>query len=197
MTSFTLYEAETTRSCSGCTACCKILPTKELDKPANTRCRHQRSGKGCSIYNARPFGCRTFSCRWLMAPQETAGLSRPDRSHYVVDPSPDFVTMRDSETGAETRVPVLQIWVDPLFRDAHRDAALRAYIDRMGKAHGMAALIRFGSMDAIFLAPPSIASDGQWHERTSGVTETEHSAADKMAVFQTGRLAGHVEEPAR
>jgi hypothetical protein len=132
-----------------------------------------------------------------MAPEETAGLSRPDRSHYVVDPSPDFVTMRDNETGAETRVPVLQIWVDLLFADAHRDVALRAYIERMGKMHGMAALVRFGSMDAIFLAPPSIASDGQWHERSAdSVIEQEHSAADKMAVFQTGRLAGHIEEAA-
>jgi len=31
------------RTCGGCTLCCKLLPVRELKKPANTRCQHQRA----------------------------------------------------------------------------------------------------------------------------------------------------------
>ena len=39
-----------TRHCGGCTLCCKLIPVEELNKPAGARCKHVRTGKGCSIY---------------------------------------------------------------------------------------------------------------------------------------------------
>lgn len=62
----------------------------DFDKPAGKRCPHQRHHKGCAIYARRPFGCRFWNCRWL-AEDDTAELLRPDRAHYVIDVSPDFV----------------------------------------------------------------------------------------------------------
>ena len=38
----------------GCTACCKILKIRELNKPANTWCKHCNIGVGCGIYDSRP-----------------------------------------------------------------------------------------------------------------------------------------------
>src|SRR5215468_3091274 len=97
----------TARKCSGCTLCCKLLPMssasneratriagemvaqglmrldeaasamKEFDKPAGHRCPHQRGGKGCGVYDRRPFGCRMWTCRWLTN-DDTADLHRPD-----------------------------------------------------------------------------------------------------------------------
>ena len=58
---------------------------------------------------------------------------------------PDFVTL--GEPGRETPIEVVQIWVDPNYPDAHRDPALRAYVERRG-LEGKIALIRYGNADA-------------------------------------------------
>lgn len=81
------------RTCGDCQLCCKLLPVRAVGKGANERCRHQRFGKGCAIYHhpSFPVECRVWSCRWLVDP-EAHGLSRPDRTHYVVDIMPDFLT---------------------------------------------------------------------------------------------------------
>jgi hypothetical protein len=67
---------------------------EDFDKPAGQRCPHQRHGKGCRVYEKRPFGCTFWVCRWLVD-DDTKDLERPDRSHYVIDSSPDFVTDQD------------------------------------------------------------------------------------------------------
>ena len=189
-----------TRSCSGCTLCCKLLPMAahardrykdtidalvarglmeasaaygsiaDFDKPAGQPCPHQRFKKGCAVYAKRPFGCRVWTCRWL-AEDDTADLSRPDRAHYVVDTAPDYVTGRENGQ----IIPVIQIWVDPGYRDAHRDPALRAYLIRRA-AEGFAALIRFdGGADNLFLY-----YDGQqFHEKPTGYGEHQHTALEK------------------
>jgi hypothetical protein len=187
------------RQCGTCTLCCKLMPmdggrdnadvlaaavevglikasdvagmVKDFFKEAGCRCPHQRHGKGCSIYAVRPFGCRTWSCRWLVN-DDTADLSRPDRSHYVVDCMPDYVT-NDGHT-----VPVIQVWLDPNYPDAHEDPALRAYLDRRGK-EGWAALIRSSATKAFLLAPPSM-NNGEWFIKHSEVVEREHTAEDKV-----------------
>ncbi len=97
-TRLTLYKADTDRKCGDCSLCCKLLPMPELAKPANKRCKHQRYGKGCAIYARRPDSCRTWSCRWLLG-EGTDDLPRPDRSHYVIDPMPDFVRMVNKDSG--------------------------------------------------------------------------------------------------
>ena len=80
------------RRCGECTLCCKLLPVVELKKKANTPCQFQRSGKGCTVHGTRkqPTSCAIWSCRWLMN-EDADELARPDRSHYVIDPSPATV----------------------------------------------------------------------------------------------------------
>jgi hypothetical protein len=126
--------------------------------------------KGCAIYDARPHDCRLWSCVWLAG----APVSRPDRSGYVIDPMPDFVTV--AETGE--RIPVLQVWVDPRQRHAWQDPDLLAYVDSLGTA----AIIRFGARDAFPVFPPSMTGAG-WETARSSVAETTHSAAEILSAI--------------
>lgn len=57
-----------TRSCKGCTLCCKLLRIEALDKPRSQWCTHCDVGVGCKIYEERPTECRTFDCGYLMLP---------------------------------------------------------------------------------------------------------------------------------
>ena len=155
----------TGRVCGGCTLCCKLLPVPDLQKPAGVRCKHQRTGKGCTIYATRPFACRTFACRWL-ADRETAGLPRPDRAHYVIDITADHIRAIPHDGGEPQVIPVIQIWVDPAFPDAWRTPELRAYMLRLAEERRMATIIRFDSERAISVFPPPITDDHQWHEVT-------------------------------
>ena len=160
-----------------------MLPVKEIDKPAHTRCQYQRAGKGCTVYTSRkmPPSCRLWSCRWLNG--SAPDLRRPDRSHYVIDCLPDYITLQDATTGETHKIPVLQIWCDPDYPDAHRDPQLRAYLDEQGK-QGYMALVRYDSKRAFALASPSIASDGEWHELHSNMeSEGQHRASDIAEVL--------------
>ena len=151
--------------------------TSDFDKPAGERCPHQRHGKGCAIYARRPFGCRMWSCRWLVN-DDTSDLSRPDRSHYVIDIAPDFVT---ADTGEY--IPVIQIWVDPNYPDAWHDDRLLAYLERRG-AEGYAALIRYNAHEAQALFPPTMTNGAGWIVKPRQLAqETQHSAEDKVRVF--------------
>lgn len=170
------------RTCGECTLCCKLLPVRELNKPAGMRCQHQRHGKGCAIYSRKPPSCAVWSCAWLVD-DDAGDLRRPDRAHYVIDIMPDFITAT-FEDAPDQRLPVLQIWIDPQHPDAHRDPALRAYIaKRCEQEGGMAALIRYDSSRAFVLFPPAISSDGQWHEIHTGVADREHTAAEINAAL--------------
>lgn len=74
-------------SCDGCTACCKIMKIRELNKPGNTWCQHCKIGVGCGIYDTRPESCRVFECVWLQTQRGDKPLSlelRPDRSRVVI-----------------------------------------------------------------------------------------------------------------
>lgn len=162
---------------------------REWTKPAGERCQHQRHSKGCAIYAERPFGCRTWNCRWVVN-DDTADLRRPDRSRYVIDVMPDYVTWIDGNTGKRSEVPVVVIWLDPDFPDAHRDPALRAYLDRRA-AEGMAALVRLGATKGFTLIAPRMAEDHQWHEVHSprdAALEPEHSVADIVAALGPMRI---------
>jgi hypothetical protein len=153
----------TGRECGTCTLCCKLLPVKSLGKKAGERCAHVRHGKGCTIYEQRPFDCRTWACRWLADPL-TAGLPRPDRAHYVIDMAEDIITVVP-EDSAPVRIPVLQVWIDPAYPAVKDDQRLRAYLAAMGEQLGVAALLRFNSSDAIALLPPAMSDDGKFHEK--------------------------------
>jgi hypothetical protein len=198
------------RSCGSCTLCCKLLPVvaghdeglwnlvprlvemgmltphqahhsmKDFDKPAGQRCPHQRHGKGCAVYESRPLACRFWSCAWLGG-DGTGTLGRPDRSHYVINPVPDYVD--GEQDGHKFKIPVIEVWVDPDYPDAHRDPLLREWLDRRGKQHGFCALIRFSATEGIFLAPPSMTNDHQWHEKPGHAEGLTHTIEQKVAAL--------------
>lgn len=182
-----------TRRCGDCQACCSILPVRELKKPANTRCTHQRFGKGCTIYERRPRSCVWWSCRWLVE-DDTAGMRRPDRAGYVIDMVPDFITYQEIATGRETPLPVIQVWVDPRRPEAHRDHAFRAYAERRAE-DGIGILLRYGSDEAIILMAPALNSLGEWVEIKSCLKAPEHSAARIAATLSDTKPTYHVKAP--
>ncbi len=69
------------RSCGSCTACCRILEIKALDKPAGVLCRHS-TGRSCGIYPERPEACAQWHCLWRRIAALPDAL-RPDRSGVV------------------------------------------------------------------------------------------------------------------
>jgi hypothetical protein len=124
-----------------------------------------------------PDCCKLWNCRWLIN-NDTANRSRPDRSHYVIDIMPDFVTWQYNETGETGTMQVVQIWCDADYPDSHHDPALRAYLIRRAEEGG-AALVRYGSCDGFTLMAPPMTSDGEWHE-VRATTTGEHSLADVL-----------------
>jgi hypothetical protein len=167
----------------------------EWDKPAGEPCRFQKHRKGCTVYDRRPFGCRYWSCRWLVN-DDTADLPRPDRCHYVVDVMPDFVTMtiNDEPNAPPVNIEVIQVWVDPKHRDAHRDPRLRAYLERRGN-EGKVALIRFNESDGFTLWPPSLTGDGQWHEQHGHSLGRDHAPDERLAGIAIARKSFMPAEP--
>jgi hypothetical protein len=180
----------TGRVCGSCQLCCKLLPVPdvELRKPAGVRCQYSKVGKGCTIYARRPFACKVWSCRWLAAP-ETAGLPRPDKAHYVIDLEEDTVDQVDNETGARTKYPVLQVWVDPAFPNAHEDPQLRRYLHRMAEQYKVGAIIRYDSRRAFTLWAPPFCADGEWHTVEGVVVARDET--DRVVLELADRLAEH------
>jgi len=165
------------RRCGECTLCCTLLPVKALNKGANTRCAHQRA-LGCNIYRKEGFPgeCALWNCRWLIN-DDAGDLQRPDRSHYVIDIVPDFVTTGDAR---KIKIPIVQVWIDPRYPEAHRDPALRAWIIRQT---GFCALVRYNDRDALFLLPPYLSDTGEWEEIGGNRTSLEEGThrADQIA----------------
>jgi hypothetical protein len=166
------------RACGDCQLCCKLVPVRELDKGAGQRCRHQRVHKGCAVYHKRgmPRACAVWNCRWLVD-NDTADLSRPDRSHCVIDIMPDFVTMRQNDTGEKQHIEAVQIWVDPGYPDAWREPSIKAYIERRAR-EGAMSLIRYDNESALAVFAPPLNADGHWHEMSTGLREEQHTAAE-------------------
>lgn len=186
------------RQCGSCELCCRLLPVLSLGKEAGKRCIHQRGvlhtkGPGCAVHHdpraGFPSECGQWDCRWLVDPSLDA--PRPDLAHYVVDIIPDFILARDDRDlpGDEPRKqPVIQIWCDPSYPDAHRDPALRAWLETQD---GYAALVRYDNIDAIFLIPPRLSSCGTWEEVGGGrMTQqgTMHSAEEIAGVLHNAGI---------
>jgi hypothetical protein len=168
----------TTRRCGDCQECCRLLPTEEIHKPALQRCPHQKHHTGCAVYSRRPMSCRLWSCRWLVD-ATAADLARPDRSHLVVDLIPDFITITHHDGAPPDHLEVIQVWVDPAYRDAHRAPGFRRWLDRQGKP----ALIRYSPTEGFVLFPPSTNTGHLWVEERSGVKGHEHSLEEKAAAL--------------
>lgn len=154
------------RQCGGCTLCCKLLPVRSLGKPANTRCVHQRH-HGCQVYaklkTVSP-ECHVWSCRWLVD-EATKDMRRPDKVHYVIDLTPDFIGVRPDGETETTTMPVVVVWADPEHPDAWReDAALRAWMLAQAQQDGRPTLVRQGNDNGTLVAPPPLTSDHEWRE---------------------------------
>jgi hypothetical protein len=73
--------------CDGCTACCKVLKIRELDKAGNVWCKHCKIGVGCGNYEGRPESCRVYECIWLQTQRLDKPIAfnlRPDKSRVVI-----------------------------------------------------------------------------------------------------------------
>lgn len=156
------------RQCGGCTLCCKLVPVKELAKPAGVKCEHVRFGKGCAIYPLRPGACRAWACIWRLG-YDSGELSRPDRSHLVIDPVGMYLRSRDDKTGKITPMPTIQIWCDPAHPHAYLAANVLAFIRRRGAA-GMATIIRYNNDDGLVLVPPELTANKRWVRMHTGKT---------------------------
>ena len=175
------------RQCGGCTLCCTLLPVVPLGKDGGVRCKHQRSaisaeGAGCAVYRKKGFPgeCGLWSCRWLVDPT-TSALLRPDISHYVIDIVPDFITAQNG--GIEQKVPVIQVWIDPQYPDAHRDPKLREWI--VNHEPNCLMLVRYDGEEAIVLIPPHMSSTGDWEEPENLKNEGRTHRADEIAAVLT------------
>lgn len=181
-----------TRACGDCQLCCKLLPVGSLKKGAGVKCQHQRVGKGCMVYH-RLWGvapeCKLWSCRWLVA-DDTGDMRRPDRAHYVIDPMPDFVTLDPHDGTGPQRREVAQIWIDPDYPDAHRDPALRAWLEK----RNVIGLVRYNNERALALMPPKMMDTGQWCERASNLNhENPHTFADVLDALGAASVTLSVE----
>ena len=165
----------TQRTCGGCKLCCYLLPTADIGLPANTHCKHE-CGKGCAIYQRRPASCQLWSCQWLLG--QDVGL-RPDRSGYVIDMMPDFVTSVEQD-GTEKRWPVNQVWVDPARPNAHRAPALRRWIEEQGHKVRMMTIVRNGNDGGLLLCPPSMSVIHRWVEKDTNMRKGKPNSADEV-----------------
>jgi hypothetical protein len=178
------------------------LPVRELGKGANERCRHQRHGCGCAVYDKTesievamnpgggldlasfmpngkmPTACKLWTCRWLTG-EDTADLSRPDRSRVVIDEMPDYIEADGVRIGA------IQIWVDPDHPDAWKAPEIKAFIERRAEG-GQVAIIRYSSHEGFIVFAPYWMADGQWHE--------EHASPIELTERETTRIAIEIEE---
>lgn len=177
------------RKCGECTLCCKLLPVGEISKPAGTVCTQQRS-KGCRIHSKPnyPRSCLLWSCAWLQ--DDLMPLPRPDRAHYVIDTSPDFVTINGFD------VPVIQIWLDERHPHAYRDVALFDWLAARWRTRGQLATTRGTGREPTTLIPPNLrapwwpqdlATDA-WSEVFGGTQVREHTAEEVFAALRLRRL---------
>ena len=68
--------------CKGCTLCCDLFPVKELDKPANVKCKY--CDKGCIIHETRPNVWRGFECAYYQLDKVSEDL-RPNNCKVIFE----------------------------------------------------------------------------------------------------------------
>lgn len=71
------------RKCSGCTACCYVMPVAEIPCGFREACPFALPGVGCTIWGRTPAVCRPYQCLWLAGFGEED--DRPDLSGVLVD----------------------------------------------------------------------------------------------------------------
>lgn len=113
------------RSCDGCTICCKLYRVPETGKPEAAWCGDCRPGQGCAIHAVRPASCRNFACFWLIEEGVPDDL-RPDRCGLAVsfdDDADSVVVMVDPDRPDAWRTPPGSEWIGPL-----RNAYARVFV---------------------------------------------------------------------
>jgi hypothetical protein len=107
-------------------------------------------------------------------------LRRPDIAGYVIDPTDDFMTIKNPQ-GQTSHIRTIQIWADPKRKDAHRDPALRSYLESMFD-RGYVGVVRYGAVDGLALIPPAWSGEG-WIEFPTQSTGKESSLAEYLSHF--------------
>lgn len=169
------------RTCGGCTACCKLVGNETLHKAPGVRCVHQKFKTGCAIYKDRPQECAQWFCLWLVS---DLPLSRPDRSHFVIDTVLDKIHLMSG--GVMRELTAVQVWIDPSFRAAYHDPTLRAYLTEQAAQHGYGAVIRYTMNEGFVVLPPAISPDGTWFE----IGEKVHAASGSQPTSNLGQPVG-------
>ena len=126
------------RACGTCMMCCKLPSVEALGKPAGKWCAHAAPGRGCEIYEDRPFQCRHFLCGWM----EDASLGpewKPEVCKFMIFVAGD---------GA------LTLMVDPGFPGAWKDPkyypAIKTNATRLLERH-MATMVVVGAKRFVVL----------------------------------------------
>ena len=120
--------------CDGCTACCKVLKIRELNKPGNTWCRHCNIGVGCGIYDTRPESCRVYECVWLQTQRGGRPIAfelRPDKSRVVM--------------GVTNQGDDLVLYVSPDRPDAWKRGGMVKLVEEM-HAKGFTVIVSCGEL---------------------------------------------------
>lgn len=169
------------RKCGHCNFCCIVVPVEQpLNKPGGVRCSYLKH-KGCSIYAQRPDVCAAWKCAWLYQP-EAKILQRPDLSGYAVD-----CALHEILVNGEP-IQVIQVWVDPARREAHRAPELRAYLALMAEKLKLPAIVRWPDataqegQSAMVLFAPCMTETAEWGEVTSemiSVAEMNRKVAEQ------------------
>lgn len=112
-------------------------------------------------------------------------MRRPDKTGYVIDP------MLDGILANESPIDVIQIWVDPSRRDAHRDPALREYVAKIAEIYRIPAIVRWSSEEGMLLVAPILNADNEWVEyngdKMNMRTEAEMKQLYNRALEEDGK----------
>lgn len=141
----------------------------EFHKPPFRWCEHA-CDKGCSIYGARPMGCRDFSCLWLVG-------------HFRDEDRPDKLRMVVSCEGTD-QMPVWFVYED--YRGAHR-ARTRSRVV-------MQSLLETGIPIVVF-SPESVEVDPR--NMASTATYTKGWSAETVRAYLSAACGAQFEELAR
>lgn len=80
-----MKQPTTNRACTNCTACCEgWLGGEAYGKRFQSGCPcHFKCETGCSIYDSRPFTCKSFNCEWLLN-KDLPEWMKPNLSGVIV-----------------------------------------------------------------------------------------------------------------
>lgn len=71
------------KPCGPCSLCCKLVPVKELNKPAGQWCTYRAATGGCKVHATRPASCFDYQCGWSLR-AELDDRWRPDNAKFVL-----------------------------------------------------------------------------------------------------------------